>query len=274
MIKLDFKDIVTVIVIIVIALGAGLLSAYQYVEGVKKDKENDKTTQQLIKAQQEVNTINQKISLSQEKALLLSEELKKSQQQSIEKSDDLINAQTKINDLQSEIINQVIGKGYPTLKLMNSHGDNFKIYLQGSSEYPIFKVYFRLIDAEKLKNCSANISSEKVEINQSCYNSSLIIDPNQSIDVNGKLMHFTGHELAKKDYYLVTEFMCKNTKAIQYSIVKYDGKNLSHNYRIYEVSREDASFIKLLGETDSTIPEKEYEERFYFKKTTIIDYSK
>lgn len=271
---MDFKDIIVIVVIVIIALGAGLLSAYQYIEGVKKDTKNDQTTQQLIKAQQEVNTINQKISSAQEKVIHLSEELKISQQQSLKKSDDLINAQNKINALQTEIIDQVIGKGYPAIKLMNSHGDNFQVYLQASSDYPIFKLYFRIIDAKKLASCAANIDAKKIDIDASCYNSSLIFDPNQSIDLNGKLMHFIGYNLPKREYYLVTEFMCKNIKTIQYSIVKYDGKNLKHSYRIYEVSRDDSSFGKLLENNNPSIPEKEYSENFFLQKTTIIDYSK
>lgn len=272
--KLDFKDILIVVIIVTIALSAGLLSAYQYIDSVKKDKKNDDTTQQLIKAQQEVNVINQQISNAQKKSLALSEELKIAQQQSFEKSNDLIEAQTKINVLQSEIINQVIGKGYPVLKLIDSKGENFKIYLKASSEYPIFQVYFRIVDSHKLLNCEAITYPNKVEINKSCYDFAQIFDPNQSLDINGKLMHFVDFTLPKKDYYLVTEFMCKNIKVIQYSIVKYVEKKLQYNYRVYEVSRDDASFLKLLENSNPQISEEEYKKNFFLEKTVIIDYSK
>lgn len=36
--KVDSKDIIVVFIIIVIALSAGLLSAYQYIDSAKKDE--------------------------------------------------------------------------------------------------------------------------------------------------------------------------------------------------------------------------------------------
>jgi len=272
--KLDFKDIIIVIIIIVIALSAGLLSAYQYIDSAKKDKKNDETTEKLIKAQQEINVINRQISNAQQTSLTLSKELKISQQKSIEKSDALIDAQTKINVLQSEIISQVVGKGYPVLKLMNAQGPNFKIYLQSSTEYPIYKVYYRVVDSQKLLDCKAVKYPTKVEIDKSCYDNSLIIVPDQSLDLNGKLMSFIGFEIQKKNYYLMTEFICKNIKVIQYSIIKYDGEKLQHDYRIYEVSRDNASFLGLLENSNPHIAEEEYEKNFILAKTIIIDSSK
>lgn len=272
--KLDSKDIIVVIIIIVIALSAGLLSAYQYIDSAKKDEKNDETTEKLIKAQQEINVINHQISDAQQTSLTLSKELKISQQKSIEKSDALIDAQSKINVLQSEIISQVVGKGYPVLKLMNAQGSNFKIYLQPSTDYPVYKVYFRLVDSQKLLDCKAVKYPTKVEIDKLCYDNSLIIEPNQSLDLNGKLMNFIGSEIPKKNYYLMTEFMCKNIKVIQYSIVKYDGVRLQHDYRIYEVSRDNASFLGLLENSNAHITEEEYEKNFFLAKTIIIDSSK
>lgn len=272
--KLDVKDIIVGIIIVVIALSAGLLSAYQYTESSKKDKNNDETTGKLIKAQQEINAINQQISNAQQTSLTLSRELKISQQKSIEKSNALIDAQAKINVLQSEIISQVVGKGYPVLKLMNAQGPNFKIYIQSSTDYPIYQVYYRLIDSQKLFDCKAVKHPTKVEIDKSCYDNSLIIEPSQSLDLNGKLMHFIGSEIQKKNYYLMTEFICKNIKVIQYSIVKYDGQKLQHDYRIYEVSRDNASFLGLLENSNPHVTEAEYENNFFLAKIIIIDSSK
>lgn len=272
--KLDFKNIILATVIILIASAAGVLSAYQYLDGVKKDKKNDQTTEKLIKTQEELNIINKEISLAQQKALQLSEELKVSQKESLEKSDDLIHAQSKINELQAEIINQVIGKGYPKLMLMNSQGDKFQVYLKGSTDYPIFQVFFRVLNSEKLLKCNVDFQLNKVLLDASCYNSSMIFDPHQSLDLNGKTMHFVGFNLPKKDYFLVTEFMCKNIKAVQYSIIKYDGNTLKHDYRIYEVSKDDSSFIGLIENSNTLISDEFYNQNFFINKTMIIDYSK
>ncbi len=272
--KLDFKDIIVVIIIIVIALSAGLLSAYQYIDSANNDRKSEKTTQQLIKAQQEINIINHQISTAQKTSIDLSEELKISQQKAIKKSDDLIEAQAKINVLQSEIISQVVGKGYPVLKLMNSQGSNFKIYLQASSDYPIYKVHFTLVDSQKLLGCEAITHPTKVTINKSCYDLSLFIEPNQAIDLNGKLMCLIDFDLPKKNYYLMTEFMCKNIKVVQYSIVKYDGEKLQQDYRIYEISRDSANVLELLENSNQYISEEDYKRNFFFKKIIIIDTSK
>jgi hypothetical protein len=51
--KLDAKVFLTIAFIILIALLAGILSAYQYYESAKKEKSNDELSQKLEKAQEE-----------------------------------------------------------------------------------------------------------------------------------------------------------------------------------------------------------------------------
>lgn len=272
--KLDYKDIIVGIIIVVIALSAGLLSAYQYIESSNKDRKNDETTEKLIKAQQEINVINHQISNAQQTSLTLSKELKISQQKSIEKSDALIDAQAKINILQSEIINQVLGKGYPTLKLMDAQGSNFKIYLEPSTNYPIFKVSVKLADSEKLLDCHFLNYPNKIVVNKSCYDNSLLLQSNHPMDLIGNQITFINSEIPKKNYYLMTEFICKNINVIQYSIIKYNKQNLQHDYRIYEISKTDSSFLRLLENTNKDISEEEYNENFVLEKTIIIDSSK
>lgn len=272
---MEIKDTILVCIIIIIALAAGLLSAYQYIDGVQKDKNNKNTTIQLIKAQQEINAVNNKISDAQEKALILSEELKNSQNHSLEKSNALIEAQSKISKIQSEIIDQVIGKGYPIFNLMNSKGENFEVFIQGSSDYPLYKVFVKLLDSEKLIKCKAIHKDYKVLVDKSCFDDSLIFEGNRSMDLNGKMMHFIDVNLPKKNYYLITEFSCKNIKTIQYTIVNYDGIKLEYYYRIYDVSGNDYPFQKkLIFDSNTSISEEIYNNHFFLCKTVYHDYGK
>ena len=57
-------------------------------------------------------------------------------------------------------------------------------------------------------------------------------------------------------------------------IIKYNKQNLQHDYRIYEISKTDSSFLRLLENTNKDISEEEYNENFVLEKTIIIDSSK
>ena len=104
--KLELKDYINITVILILALSAGVYSAYQYIDGVKKDRENEETSIKLSKAQ--------------EKALKATEEIAFAQKQTIKKTNELVEAQKTITNLQDEIIKQVLGNGYPKLNVINS----------------------------------------------------------------------------------------------------------------------------------------------------------
>ena len=272
--KLDFKDYVVIIVIIIIALSAGLLSAYQYIDSVRKDSKDEQTSNKLIEAQQKALKATEDIAKVQEKALIVSEELKEAQNTNITKANNLIEAQAKVNQLQDELIKQMIGQGHPRLNLMNSSGSNFEFAINGSSNYPIFKVNTRISDSQKMLTCKHKSFPNKIELDKSCYDLCILYSDNQVIDLNGILIIFINFSLPKQDYYLTTEFICKNVRVVQYSIIKYDGKKSNHSFRIYEVSKEDDSYLNLLEDSNPSVPDSEYQENFFFKKTLIIDFSK
>lgn len=272
--KMDLKDYVVITVIVIIALAAGLLSAYQYIDSVHKDSKDEEISNRLIEAQQKALKATEDIAKVQEKALVVSENLKDAQDQNIIKSNNLIEAQAKVNQLQDELIKQVIGEGYPRLNLMNSSGSNFEFSVNGSSHYPIFKVNTRISNSQKLLACKNNSFPNKVELDKSCYDSGTIYSGNQAVDLNGTLLIFLNLSLPKKNYYLSTEFMCKNIRVVQYSIIKYDGLIADHSFRIYEISKNDNSYLNLLEDNNPSIPEFEYQKNFFFKKTLIVDFAK
>lgn len=272
--KLDLKDYIVILVIIVIALSAGVLSAYQYYDGVKKDNHNDEIQNKLIEAQQKALNASEEISAAQHKTLELSEQLKVAQDQNIAKANDLIVAQAKINELQDETIKQVTGDGYPRLNLMNSIGPNFDFSINGNSEYPIFNVNTRITDSEKLLACKHKNFPNRIELDKSCYDSSILFRDSNPTDLSGTVMFFLHLSLPKKNYYLASEFLCKNIRVVQYSIIKYDGEKVDHSYRIYEVSKSDNSYVRILENNNYSIPESEYQKYFFFKKPLIVDFSK
>lgn len=250
--KLELKDYINITVILILALSAGIYSAYQYIDGVKKDRKNEETSIKLSEAQH--------------KALKATEDIAFAQKQTIEKTNELVEAQKQINILQDEIIKQVLGNGYPKLKVINSKGDNFDFFIQGSNQYPIFKINFRITDAEKILNCDHKIVNKTVEIDKSCYDKSILFTSDKAFDINGDLMQSISFTHRKKNCYFVTEFMCKNIRLVQYSIIKFENNSVNHSYRIYEISKADNSFLDLLENNDSTISESEYEKHFFSKK--------
>jgi hypothetical protein len=272
--KLDPKDYIVITVIVIIALAAGLLSAYQYIDSIRKDSKDEETSNKLINAQQKALKASEDISIAQQKTLDISEKLKEAQYQNIVKANDLIEAQAKINQLQGEIIKQVTGDGYPRFNLMNSLGNNFEFSISGSSNYPIINVNTRVSNSQKLLSCEHKSFPEKVEMNKSCFDSTILYSSNQSVDLSGTLINFLHLSLQKQNYYLSIEFMCKNIRVVQYSIITLNGQNAEHSFRIYEVSKIDNSFGRLLEDSNPHIPESEYKKKFFFKKTLIVDFSK
>lgn len=258
--KLELKDYINITVILILALSAGVYSAYQYIDGVKKDRKNEETSIKLSKAQ--------------EKALKATEEIAFAQKQTIKKTNELVEAQKTITNLQDEIIKQVLGNGYPKLNVINSKGENFDFFIQGNNQYPIFKINIRITDAEKILNCNHKFVNETVEIDKSCYDKSILFTSGGAFDLNGDLMQSISFTHSKKNCYLITEFMCKNIRLVQYSIIKFENNSVNHSYRIYEISKTDNSFLGLLENNNSTISESEYKQHFFFKKVIIVDFAK
>ena len=204
---MEIKDYFIAGLIIILALLAGIVSAYQYIEGSKKDKRDNDNSKKLIEAQEKVLKANDEISAAQKKALDASAELKQSQQSNISKTQELVQAQRKINDLQGEMLKQVNGHGYPKLDIISPVGNDFELFIKPSSGYSIYQLNIVISDATKMKQCPFNSTGKIVIVNKSCYDKSQILSPQNSTDLTGGVMNFIGFKLSKKPYYLTTEFM-------------------------------------------------------------------
>ena len=271
---MEVKNYFVAALIIVLALLAGVVSAYQYIESSKKDKKDSENTNKLIDAQEKALKATGEISATQKQALDVSNELKLSQQDNISKTEKLAEAQKKINELQGEMLKQVIGSGYPKLKIMNSLGNNFQFFIEPSTGYPIYQTNLRISDAAKMKQCPFETVGKTTNIDKTCYDKCELFKSSQPFDMIGSLMNLIEFILPKKSYYLVTEFMAKNVTCIQYSILKYENGKVKHSYRIYEVSKENNSVLELLEDNDPIINESEYEKNFFFKKKIVVDFAK
>ncbi len=272
--KLDTKDYVVVIIIMVLACGAGIVSAYQYIESAKKDKRDKEMSLKLNEAQDKALKSSEEIAAAQRQALQASIELKEAQNQTISKANELIEAQNKIQELQNETILQVVGSGHPRLKIMNSSGQNFSFFIKASQNYPVYGAHLRVTDAVKIINCKPKINKNSIEIDKSCYDLARVFSSDKPTDINGELFLPIDLSLLKRDYYLVSEFMTKSINTVQYSIIKFNKNELMHYFRIYEVSKKDHSFLKLLEKFDNGIPESEWQEHFFLAKTIIVDFAK
>lgn len=135
------------IIIVILAIGAGVVSAYQYLDGVKKDKENA--------------ALNSEIKAAQSESLELSKKLSEAQNKTILKADQLIKAQNEIIDLQKRLSLYTIGDGKIPL-LTVSGGDLYRtettsdysldFVIHNNSDYPLRNISLKFSDNLSMMN--------------------------------------------------------------------------------------------------------------------------
>lgn len=262
--------------IILFALGAGILSAVQYVEAqnaqdrAEKAQEDAKVkADSLIVAQSRLSTTQRELQLEQQKANQSLTELNASQKE-------VIATQKKVDELQNETLRHVLGYGYPIVITM-PHQGNLRIALKGSTDYPILRLFMRVVDATKLRACPHIVGADgAVQIPKSCYETCVLFEATQTMDLNGTAIVTTDLYLPKARHFLETTFNSKHLRSVQYTIIDVDGAgNVYTSHKIFEVSSKDNSFGRMLEEVNPAhIPEKIWEDNFFLRKKTLIDHNK
>jgi hypothetical protein len=231
--------------IMILAIGSGALAVYQYSQQQAAERKAEKAQNDLAI-----------------------------------KQDELIRAHEKIEELQTETIRQVVGYGHPYMVSLDDPSGNIKFAIRGSTDYPIYNLNITVLDALKLKNCKTAIDGDKIVVARSCYESAIHWSGAGTIDLNGTLYQPINLLLKKTQgsTFLVTNFLSKHLRAVQYSVLVYDSKQnaVGLYYRIYAISKKDNSFGDLLAEVNpnNVVPEEIWQQNFHFKKTIITDHTK
>ena len=235
--KLENKDIVVVVLIIVAALVACGLSVYQYIEGVKKDKEVLHNNLKLENANLELK----------------------------DKTKQLLKSQKKLIKIQGETIKNIVGDGfaeaYPQIK-----NDEIKLILRSKSDYNIYNILVEVINFDKMKTCDFEFKNNEYYFPEKCYtenvtkNNITTLNPNTWVELNYNLKpNF-------KSINLIVKQISNNITTLQYLIINYEEGQDKHPYffRIFEISRANKEY-KLLSQSKDNIPEEIWKERFPYK---------
>ena len=268
--KLETKDIVVVILIIIAAFVAAGLSIYQYVDGIKKDKDTNelqlkviKTQEKLIDAQENADV---KASENNSKLDIANKELKS-------KTEDLINSQSEIIRIQNESLKNIIGYGYAELMIEPIDENNFRFYIKSKSAYNMYELLIEITDFDAMKECQYVIKNKAYFFKEECHeknsvrNTMKTLNSKSYADINYNL------NLNKVESHLIIRVVANNITTMQYSIIQHDRvtRIFSHEFKLFEVKRDNSEYV-LLSESSTDIPEKEWARTFPYK--TIINISK
>ncbi|WP_149275686.1 hypothetical protein [Pareuzebyella sediminis] len=216
--------------IIITALVAGCLSAWQYYESQKTEAKNEVL-----------------------------------QEENIERAKQLIDAQKQINTLQTETLKQVMGEGYLKIHVIWKGFNEFEIYAESMSSYPIFDTTIMIYDQECLDKCEKTQPNGKIKVMKACYdkcaktsNEVRTIHPS-SLTPMGKYKIPQGNDEMR----LYFTIFSRHSTIAQYSIITRKNKN--HYYRVYEVKA--GNFIKLENEMNDN--DDKFREAFKHFEQTI-----
>lgn len=232
---METKDYVIAVIIIGIALSAGLLSAWQYMNGVKSDRQNEK----------------------------LQEELSVSQKMVLEK-------QEEINYLQGETLKRVMGFGYIRVNAYWLNSKEFGLSVESKSEYPIYESEMTIFNQDEIDKCPKKTIDGKTRIMSSClYSKSITID--MGTVHSGKIRKIeVPFTFDKKTTRLFFRISNKHNTLIQFSIIENDSnrKKFKHSYRVFSAVHNE---YQLLESDNYDVGEDVFENAFpNYKKDLIV----
>jgi hypothetical protein len=246
-----------------------------------QDKGSSEKSDQILKTGKNTNEKIGELKNQNDELTLKTIELKNKMEKQAETIDNLRKENTelysKLASSSKEIIEQVTGKGFPRLNSIDSPDGRIGFYLKASEEYPIYNLNVGVRNSLVLKQCATKLSDNGVVINRSCYDGSLLYSSNgAALQLNASVMlpiNFFLEKQLNRSYFLMTNLLSKHLTAIQYSVLAIDSTGaVGYYYRIYEISKKDNSFVRLLEEVnpDNIVPESIWEQNFFFKKVILV----
>lgn len=257
--KLEYKDYFVAGLIILVALAAGLISAWQYIDAAKTERKKEQL-------QSELKASADSLAIAQKESLYKADKLITAQEENNRIAIDLIAAQKKINHLQNETLKEIIGDGYPIVEFSNYGDNSVRTKISNNSKY-LFRIdEYIITDCKEL--LKRGIKEEgNFKIHRDDYFKVSKVFTGDNILPTGFLP--TNYTFLKDETkYISTLIKALNVSTIQYSVIKFKGENIDHEYKIFKL--EDNNSFRLLEEKGNSVSEKEWEDKFPFKMTVHI----
>ncbi|SFC34000.1 hypothetical protein SAMN04487891_10966 [Flagellimonas taeanensis] len=260
---MEAKHYIIASIIVLVALAAGILSAWQYLDGKKSEKESDKLQQELSAVQKEVLQKTEEVVTAQEKSLQKNDELIRAQSENNKLSMELIETQNQLNQLQGETLKQVIGDGWLRINVEWNNENEFELMVESMSQYPIYETSIFVYEQADVDKCPMDKVNGENVISKSCFDK-CAREFGGLLTMNPMKKRPLGKDYRKKLLEEDTEIEMfftihnKHNTIVQYSIISKDG--YKHFYRIFEV--EEGAY-KQIASDNYNIPNSRFEQAFY-----------
>lgn len=134
---MTFKDYCIIVTILVLAIGAGVVSAYQYYDSVLKDNENDSLNKELQQAQKE--------------KIELSKRLEVKANSIIDKNSSILNKTAELIEKQYNLIKSAYGYGYSEISFYAVDSNTCQLSTENVSEFPLYEATIEVFDFTDIK---------------------------------------------------------------------------------------------------------------------------
>ncbi|WP_318344438.1 hypothetical protein [Flagellimonas baculiformis] len=248
-------------IIVLVALAAGMLSAWQYIDGKKSEFKNDSLQLELSQTQKKVLSKTDEVVKAQKESIKKDSLIILEQQRNNKLANDLIEAQKKLDHLQSETIKRVMGSGYLRIVVHQIQTDKIRLIAESMSNYPIYDAEIRIIDLEKIKNCPKKIVDGVEKLLFKCWEERTKVYGDKQINSKKfRPINFTKN-ISSDDINLLIITTSRHSTIIQYSII--NPRTEKHNYRVYEKIENNYTLLESdLHNSDEII----FEQTFPYKK--------
>lgn len=268
-IKLETKDIIVIIVIIFAAIVAGGLSVYQYIDGIKTEREAKTLQHKVITTQEKLIRAQEN---ADKKSAEMNAKLSEANTELQLKTQQLLKSQEEVIKIQEESLKNITGSGFSEVHIQPLDENNFRFYIKSKSNYNMFNLLIEIVDFDGMKKCDYQFVANKYTFPEGCLaknsdrNTMRTLNSNSYADLNYKF------DTNRKRSHLIIKVVADNITTIQYSIIFHDkaSKIFKHHFKLFEVTRDKKEYI-LISQSKENLPDIEWLNNFPYKMEMKVD---
>jgi hypothetical protein len=194
----------------------------------------------------------------QDKLISVHEKLNSANEQSAKHANDLIEAQKEIHRLQNEVIKEVVGDGFPVVEFQNSSNSMVRAYISNKSKYSFRPKEYVFGDGTELIKHGSKVVGESIF---TIPNLKLIkVYTAENILPNVTIPTQYLFEKSEDVRYVLTIIPAANIRTVQYSVIKFEGDKILHEYQIFRIEKNNS--FTLLEEKGDSMSERLWNEKF------------
>lgn len=229
-------------------------------------KKADKATALLQAKQDSLLAETQKTNLATEELKKVYKELAVTQQK-------LIEEQSKTNELQTETLNRVLGKGYIRVVQSLLEKNILNVRAVNTSDYPIYDIAITVENYSEIMKLPFSQNGDIVKLSKKEFNKNKIQYPDFNLAGTLEIDLLYNTPLTDDPINLVFKIQSRNGITFQYSVFFFNNETgtWQNAYRIYEYNYQTKKLGKML-ETSTNANDDFFESRFHFLKTLDVEY--